>query len=102
MKREFVFQGPLIVAMKRQSLDSTNSVYFSTEYDDLMRPTSIHVNFNGTALEPIRFEYDHLTGKANKIGRSAFAITGNKKIITNDIVSYFFILLRNFLNKAIF
>lgn len=73
--------------MKQQSLDSPSSVYFSTEYDDLLRPTSIHVNFNGTALEPIRFEYDHLTGRANKIGRSVLTTTSNKKIISNDIVS---------------
>uniref|UniRef100_A0AC35GBY9 EGF-like domain-containing protein n=1 Tax=Panagrolaimus sp. PS1159 TaxID=55785 RepID=A0AC35GBY9_9BILA len=87
IKREFVYQGPLIVAMKQQSLDSPSSVYFSTEYDDLLRPTSIHVNFNGTALEPIRFEYDHLTGRANKIGRSVLTTTSNKKIISNDIFS---------------
>uniref|UniRef100_A0A7E4W009 Teneurin-m n=1 Tax=Panagrellus redivivus TaxID=6233 RepID=A0A7E4W009_PANRE len=86
--REYIYQGPLVVAMKRTSDKGGSAVYFSTEYDDLFRQTTIHINVNGTALEPLKLEYDHLTGYISKIGRCIFTSSNGVQRISNDAFVY--------------
>uniref|UniRef100_A0A914CCG1 EGF-like domain-containing protein n=1 Tax=Acrobeloides nanus TaxID=290746 RepID=A0A914CCG1_9BILA len=84
--KELVYQGPLIISSKYKpkSIPKEN-VYFAYEYDDLFRLTTIHANFDSTALEPLRFEYNSTSGRANKISRSSLNYDQGKRTIISDM-----------------
>lgn len=61
-------------------------MYFSYEYDDLLRTVSVHANFNGTAVEPIRLDYAQLSGRISRVSKAVFKHDHRKREIVHPAV----------------